>query len=286
MSKTRFMLSLVLLFPFVALFGESASGDKRLVIGEPPPHETGAYRPFTIPGEIEEADGLVELREGRTITVWCPERIAQEKPNKAAAARRFVESPFLPIGPVSVGYVGNAEGAALLRSLGVDFKASDPVSPWDLGGNQVQLIVLGPGTAERVKTPAQTEALKKAISSRTLVVLPGADLSLLPFGLTRERVAIAADAATTATVPDLPVFAGMQRDFRDFLRLAAGRDFDMLSGGPAWMLATSPACFAHVKERSRSIILLTIAPGDVPEAARSALTRVWCTILANLNVGT
>ena len=87
-------------------------------------------------------------------------------------------------------------------------------------------------------------------------------------------------------MPALPVFAGVQRDFRDFLRLAPGQECDVVSGGPAWMLASSPACFAQVKDRSHSIILLTVAPNDVPEAARPALTRLWCTILANLNVGT
>ena len=52
------------------------------------------------------------------------------------------------------------------------------------------------------------------------------------------------------------------------------------------MLATSPVCFAHLKNGSQSVIVMAVAPRDVPAAARPALTRVWCTILANLNVET
>ena len=264
----------------------SGAGEKRLVIGDPPPHTTGAYRPFIIPGEIEESDGLVELRHGRDITVWCPEGVARDKPDKAAAAKRFVESPFLPIGPVSVGYVGNAAGEALLTSLGVRYKAYDPTNPWDLGGNQVQVIVLGPGTADRLKNPAQEKALREQLSKRTLLVLPGADLSLLPFGLERGKTTLRGADAAGATVPDLPVFAGIRRDFEEFLRLADGQECDIVAGGPAWMLATSPACFAHVKNRSVSIVILAVAPESVPESARPSLTRIWCTLLANLNAGT
>ena len=87
-------------------------------------------------------------------------------------------------------------------------------------------------------------------------------------------------------VPDLPVFAGIRRDFGEFLRLADGHGCDVVAGGPAWMLATSPACFAHVKNGNSSIVVLAVAPGDVPEPARPALARVWCTILANLDVET
>ena len=270
----------------VALASVSAADVKRLVVGEPPPHETGAYRPFVIPGEIAEADGLVELRKGRSLTVWCPKKVADDFPLKLESARRFVESPFLPVGPVSASYVGNAAGENLLRSLGVPCMSCDLASPRALGELQTQIVVLGAGTAERLKTPAQVAALKKALSARPLVVLPGADLSLLPFGMSWKRVAVVDDAAKDATVPDLPVFAGIRRDFQDFLNLAAGQECDIVSGGPAWRLATSPACFVHVKNRNHSIIILAVGPETVPAVARSAITRILCSILANLNVGT
>jgi len=56
--------------------------------------------------------------------------------------------------------------------------------------------------------------------------------------------------------------------------------------GPGWTQATKPACFALVKNRDHSIVVLNVAPSSVPEAARPALTRVWCTMLANINIDT
>ena len=266
----------------VMLISAAYGGEgKRLVIGDPPPHMTGAFRPFSIPGEIDAADGFVELRQGRTITVWCPEDVAQKSSDKVAAARRFVESPFLPIGSVSVAYVGDAGGAQTLEALGVRFTAhsanSLPASA------QTQVIVLGPGAERGLRTPEEGKAFREKLVSRTVIALPGTDLSLLPFGLARERATL---RVTDMAVPDLPVFAGIKRDFEQFLRLADGTACDVVAGGPAWMLAARPACIAHVKNGNMSAIVLTVAPGDIPEPARAALTRVWCTILANLNVET
>ncbi len=99
-------------------------------------------------------------------------------------------------------------------------------------------------------------------------------------------VATSARPEAAPPVPELPVFAGIRRDFEEFLRLAGGCECDVVASGPAWMLATSPACFAHLKNGSQSVIVMAVAPRDVPAAARTALTRVWCTILANLNVET
>ena len=257
------------------------AGGKQLVVGEVPQHTVGAYRPFYIPGEIAVSDGFTELRKGREITIWCPERVASEQPKKLAAAKRFMESPFLPVLPVSVGYVGSKSGEAVLKELGVKYEAFGPANIWNISGKQV--VVIGPGTAETF-VGKQAETLKKLIKPRTLVVLPGADLSLLPFGLTRKEVVMPAEG--TATVPALPLFAGTEKDFAAFAALDEGVKRAVMDRGPAWMLTSQPACIAHVKATDRSIVLFNVAPGDVPEAARPALTRVWCTMLANMNIGT
>ena len=298
----------------------AATDAKRLVVGDVPPHTTGAFRPFTIPGEIDEADGLVELRKGRTMTVWCPERVARERPDALAAARRFVDSPFLPVGSVSVAYVGDEAGAEILELLGVRFTKHDARSlpPPE----RTQVIALGPGAERGLGTPAEESAFRQRLATRTVLALPGVDYSLLPFGVARGRETIPGGAASrratpgsagfqpanaagkkpalpgsfqpanaarpeaAPAVPELPVFSGIRRDFEEFLRLAGGLECDVVAGGPAWMLATSPACFAHLKNGSQSIIVMAVAPRDVPAATRAALTRVWCTILANLNVET
>ena len=274
--------SFAIVFATVALASAAFGVEgKRFVIGEPPQHTTGAFRPFAIPGEIDATDGFVELRQGRAITVWCPEDVARERPDKVAAARRFVDSPFLPVGSVSVAYIGDSGGAHALESLGVRFTKHD--ARWLPSPAQTQIVVIGPGAGRGLQTPEEVKAFREWLSSRTVLMLPGADLSLLPFGLSLGRAPLRAEEAL---VPDLPVFAGIQRDFREFLRLCAGRECDVVEGGPAWLLAARPACLAHLKTGNMSAIIMTVAPGDVPEPARSALTRVWCTILANLNVET
>lgn len=254
---------------------------KKLVVGDVPQHTVGAYRPFSIPGEIAVSDGFTELRKGREITVWCPERVASEQPKKLAAAKRFVESPFLPVRSVSVGYVGGQSGEAVLKGLGVEYEAFGPANIWNISGKQV--AVIGPGTAETF-VGKQAETLKKLLKERTLVVLPGADLSLLPFGLTRKEISMPAEGA--ATVPALPLFAGTERDFAAFAALDKGAKRTVMDRGPAWMMASSPACIAHVKAHDRSIVIFNVAPGDAPERARAALTRVWCTVFANMNIET
>lgn len=273
----------VVLFAAVAAFASPAlrAEGKKLVVGEVPPHTVGAYRPFAIPGEIDVSDGFTELRKGREITVWCPERVAAEKPKKLAAAKRFVESPFLPVLSVSVGYVGNKSGEAVLKDLGVQYEAFGPANIWNISGKQV--AVLGPGTAE-IFTGKNAETFRKLISGRRLVVLPGADLSLLPFGLSRKEISMPADGVTT--VPSLPLFAGTEKDFAAFVALDKGARRPVMDKGPAWMQASSPACFAHVKAGDRTMVLVNVVPADVSEAARPALTRVLCTMLANINVET
>ena len=256
-------------------------GEKRFIVGDVPEHTTGAYRPFTIPGEIAADDGMVEFRKGRGIAVWCPEKVAKESPRKAEAAKRFVASPFLPVKPLTVGYVGNAAGESLLRDLGVKFASYGVNNIWQIDINQV--LVLGPGTGETFKTDAQKDTLRKRLSGRTVVVLPGADLSLLPLPVDRKDEPL---DVKDATVPNLPVFAGTAGNFREFLDCAKGTSAPVVTKAPGWTLATKPACFALVKNRDHSIVVLNVAPSSVPEAARPALTRVWCTMLANINIDT
>lgn len=266
----------------LSVLGAFEDGEKRFVVGEPPAHTKGAYRPFVIPGEISEADGMVEFRKGRGITVWCPERVAREEPRKAAAAKRFIDSPFLPVGTLRVGYVGGPAGEAILKDLGVSYEAYGPRDVWKLEGAQV--AVFGPGTEKPYAETKMEDALRKKLMSKTLVVLPGADLSKLPFAI--SRASAKAPAAAEAKVPDLPLFSGTAADYREFVSRMAGAELPVVEKGPAWTIAASPACFAFVKRGGQSVCIFNVAPADVPAAARPALTRVWCTMLANLNVGT
>lgn len=254
-----------------------AAEGKRLVVGEVPSHTVGAYRPFVIPGEIAESDGMVERRKGREIVVWCPERTSRSNPAALAAAKRFVESPFLPVGSIRIGYAGDAKGEALLKSLGVSYKAYGPNEVWQLGG--MQMVALGPGTQELFRGD-RIATLKRILAEKPVLALPGADLALLPVAVGRAR----AKPGAEAKVPKLPLFLGTSADFAEFASRSAGAELAVAEGGPAWIQSTSPACFAHIQNRDRFVALFCVAPSDVPESARPSLTRVWCTMLANLNI--
>lgn len=271
------------MFLFAALVALSAfpafeDGEKLIFRGEVPAYETGAFRPFTLPGRIDESDGMVEYRRGHGLAVWCPE---DAEPGKVAALEKFMAAPFRPIGSCSVAYVGGPDGERVLRDLGVEFVAFGAANLH--GAHLRQVVVLGPGVEKIVAEGKNRGIFDRLVSKRLTVVLPGTDLSVLPYGLGRKGASVPEDAAA-ATLPALPAFLGCTRHFRDLLAASKGRAYPAVVGGPAWTARSTPAYFAHVKHGSSSILVLNVAPGDVPAAARAPLSRLWCTLFANVNV--
>lgn len=270
---------LLVLFPLFA-FAAFEDGEKILVEGPVPAHVKGAYRPYLLPGVITEADGVTEYRLGHGLKVWFPPTLA---PAKLAELKRVMALPMKPIGSCTVGYIGDGKGREILDSLGVDYHAYGAKDWKGLGLNQV--LVLGPGVKKLFGDDAKAlEGLRGQIVSRAyLIVLPGAELDLLPYGLGRVKTAAEPKGAV---LPDLPVFLGTRKDYADFLAAAAGTEFPAMTGGPAWIAPSSPAYFTHLKHLGRTVLILNVAPGDVAAAARDPLTRLWCTMLANINVYT
>ena len=275
MKKSMFALAAFAAFAAVAAFED---GEKLIFRGAVPPHETGTFRPFTLPGRIAEADGMVEYRRGHGLAVWCPE---DADAGKVAALETFMAAPFRPIGPCRVGYVGGPEGERTLKELGVDCVTFGAANFHGVRSRQV--VILGPG-AEKIVAAGKNRAIfDKLVPDRLTVVLPGTDLSLLPYGLRRTDESVPADVSA-ATLPDLPAFLGCGRHFRDFLAASKGRTYPAVAGGPAWAARAAPAYAVHVKHGSNSILILTVSPDAVPAAARAPLARLWCTMFANLNV--
>ena len=249
-----------------------------------PEWTTGAYRPFVMPGGPVEADGIVELRQGHALTLYVPKALrARARTDGEVAARlrlfdRFLATPFVPVGSVRVGYAGGRKGAALLTRLGVAFSEVKPQNVWNVAMRQV--LIVGPDVAEAFRTPRELEGLRKHLSAlEAVVMLPGADLTLLPFPVRVET----AKPVARVEVPDLPLFLGIRRE------LAAVNDrakaLPTLAGGLAWTVATTPAVCSLTMKGTLPIVVLTVGPGDVPGAERE-LSRLWCMLLANLNVET
>ena len=249
-----------------------------------PEWTTGAYRPFVMPGGPVESDGIVELRQGHTLTLYVPKALrARARTDEWAAARlrlfdRFLATPFVPVGSVRVGYAGGKRGAALLKRLGVAFSEIRPQNVWNVATRQV--LVMGPDVAESFRTPRELEGLRHHLSAlEAVVVMPGADLTLLPFPVRVET----AKPAARVEVPDMPLFLGIRQELAAVN--ARAKDLPVLSGGPAWTVATTPAVCSLTMKGTLPIVVLTVGPGDVPGAERE-LTRLWCMLLANLNVET
>lgn len=249
-----------------------------------PEWTTGAYRPFVMPGGPVESDGIVELRQGHTLTLYVPKALrARARTDEGAAARlrlfdRFLATPFVPVGSVRVGYAGGKRGAALLKRLGVAFSEVRPQNVWNVATRQV--LVMGPDVAESFRTPRELEGLRHHLSAlEAVVVMPGADLTLLPFPVRVET----AKPAARVVVPDMPLFLGIRQELAAVN--ARAKDLPVLSGGPAWTVATTPAVCSLTMKGTLPIVVLTVGPGDVPGAERE-LTRLWCMLLANLNVET
>lgn len=265
---------------FAALSASAAfeDGEKLIFRGKAPSYETGTFRPFTLPGRIVEADGMVEYRRGHGLAVWCPEDAG---PEKVAALERFMAAPFRPVGPCRVAYVGGPEGERILRGLGVRYVAFGASNLH--GARSQQVLVLGPGAEKAVGEGKDRNRFAKLVADRLTVVLPGADLTMLPYGMERRDEPVPADCSRAA-MPDLPAFLGCGRHFREFLAASGGRAYPAVAGGPNWAARSTPAYFAHVKHGCNSILVLNVAPDGVPEAARAPLSRLWCTMLANVNV--
>lgn len=249
-----------------------------------PEWTTGAYRPFVMPGGPVESDGIVELRQGHTLTLYVPKALrARARTDEGAAARlrlfdRFLATPFVPVGSVRVGYAGGKRGAALLKRLGVAFSEVRPQNVWNVATRQV--LVMGPDVAESFRTPRELEGLRHHLSAlEAVVVMPGADLTLLPFPVRVET----AKPAARVVVPDMPLFLGIRHELAAVN--ARAKDLPVLAGGPAWTVATTPAVCSLTMKGTLPIVVLTVGPGDVPGAERE-LTRLWCMLLANLNVET
>ena len=249
-----------------------------------PEWTTGAYRPFVMPGGPVESDGIVELRQGHTLTLYVPKALrARARTDEGAAARlrlfdRFLATPFVPVGSVRVGYAGGKRGAALLKRLGVAFSEVRPQNVRNVATRQV--LVMGPDVAESFRTPRELEGLRHHLSAlEAVVVMPGADLTLLPFPVRVET----AKPAARVVVPDMPLFLGIRQELAAVN--ARAKDLPVLAGGPAWTVATTPAVCSLTMKGTLPIVVLTVGPGDVPGAERE-LTRLWCMLLANLNVET
>ena len=219
---------------------------------------------------------LLEYRRNHGLVVFCQLDVTARYGKDPAATHlvhnllRNMGNRFVPVGPQRAGYVGDDKGAALLDRLGVSCRR---LQPWDLYGNAgVQVLIVGAGPVAKDKE----DALRQVVSRvETALFLPGAPLDLLP-----EKVQATPRRVYRASAPENePAFAGIAAAD---LYFRTARTLPVYTGAPDWFAAAKPALMG----RLGNCILMPPAPESVDGLWNGEkLSRVWSTILNELNVG-
>ena len=219
---------------------------------------------------------LLEYRRNHGLVLFCQLDVTARYGKDPAATHlvhnllRNMGNRFVPVGPQRAGYVGDDKGAALLDRLGVSCRR---LQPWDLYGNAgVQVLIVGAGPVAKDKE----DALRQVVSCvETALFLPGAPLDLLP-----EKVQATPRRVYRASAPENePAFAGIAAAD---LYFRTARTLPVYTGAPDWFAAAKPALMG----RLGNCILMPPAPESVDGLWNGEkLSRVWSTILNELNVG-
>ena len=219
---------------------------------------------------------LLEYRRNHGLVLFCQLDVTARYGKDPAATHlvhnllRNMGNRFVPVGPQRAGYVGDDKGAALLDRLGVSCRR---LQPWDLYGNAgVQVLIVGAGPVAKDKE----DALRQVVSCvETALFLPGAPLDLLP-----EKVQATPRRVYRASAPENePAFAGIAAAD---LYFRTARTLPVYTGAPDWFAAAKPALMG----RLGNCILMPPAPDSVDGLWNGEkLSRVWSTILNELNVG-
>ena len=219
---------------------------------------------------------LLEYRRNHGLVVFCQLDVTARYGKDPAATHlvhnllRNMGNRFVPVGPQRAGYVGDDKGAALLDRLGVSCRR---LQPWDLYGNAgVQVLIVGAGPVAKDKE----DALRQVVSRvETALFLPGAPLDLLP-----EKVQATPRRVYRASAPENePAFAGIAAAD---LYFRTAHTLPVYTGAPDWFAAAKPALMG----RLGNCILMPPAPESVDGLWNGEkLSRVWSSILTELNVG-
>ena len=205
---------------------------------------------------LENAALLEERRDGGR-TLWCQMDVTSRY-GKDPAATRIVDNILVEFAVRSSQFaVGEPEDPKLRKPenpLGADLRAARDV--FYLGS---------PADAQTLALAGASLPPWDGASRGTVLVLPGADLSRLPFAYHRSR-----GLDFRAAVPDDPVFAGVSpadlyfRNANDLLTPA----FDVR------------------REGDTTFVFLGIAPGSSVKGLWNdeKIMRVWTTVLDNLGV--
>ena len=219
---------------------------------------------------------LLEYRRRHGLVLFCQLDVTARYGKDPAATHlvhnllRNMGNRFVPVGPQRAGYIGDDAGAAILDRLGVGYAR---LACSDLyAGDRPQMLLLGPNPVPKEHVAALRAFIKKMEAT---VVLPGAPLDVLPDPVRRETRLV-----YRATPPaGEPAFVGVPAAD---LYFRTAHEMPVYTSAPDWFAAATPA----IMGRLGNCILMPPAPDSVDGLWNGEkLSRVWSSILTELNVG-
>ena len=219
---------------------------------------------------------LLEYRRRHGLVLFCQMDVTARYGKDPAATRlvhnllRNMGNRFVPVGPQRTGYLGDEKGAAVLDKLGVGYARLSCSALYT--GDRPQVLLLGPNPAPKEHVAALRAFIKKM---EVTVVLPGAPLDLLPEAVRRETRPVYRAALPAGE----PAFAGIAAAD---LYFRTAHELPVYTCAPGWFAAAKPA----IMGRLGNCILMPPAPESVDGLWNAEkLSRVWSSILTELNVG-
>ena len=246
----------------------------------------GAFKTIVDCGFNLMFSALMEYKCERAYLLFCQLDVTSRYGADPVATRLVdnmlseLAKPFLPVSEQTVMYYGDADGEALLKQFGLEYRKGENPA----GFREQGAVIIGRNPVPEKDREAFRRNLAEYLSGNpycqgTVICLPGAPLDLLPVPLRWEK-----KRAFRLEIPSGdPMFSGMtEADF--YFRTM--REWNVVSS-PDKLVATSPAVFARYDfQAGGAVIVLGAAPDQLEEGFwnREKMTRAWSTLFANLNL--
>ncbi len=226
---------------------------------------------------------LMELKQQHGHVLFCQLDVTSRY-GKDPAVTLLVDNiltematPFLPVNPQKVIYLGDRENEKILQKMGLVYEKKGGWTPGELAGYEV--VILGRDGIQ----PSARENFRKEFAqkekNRTILCLPGAPLDLLPVPLKKRRKPV-----FRVEIPkDDPMFSGVTEAD---LYFRTPKEMEVLET-PDWSVRTNPAVIVrHDFQKGGAIVVLNLSPEMFDDTFwnKEKVSRVWSTIFSNMNL--
>ena len=226
---------------------------------------------------------LMELKQKHGHVLFCQLDVTSRY-GKDPAATLLVDNilsematPFLPVNPQKVIYLGDPENEKILKRMGVVYEKKGGWTPGELAGSEV--VILGGNAIQPSARENFRKEFAKKEKNRMILCLPGAPLDLLPVPLKKEKAPVFRVELPNGD----PMFSGMTEAD---LYFRTPKEMEIVQT-PAWTVKTNPAVIArHDFQQGGAIVVLNLSPEMFDNSFwnKEKVSRVWSTLFCNMNL--